>query len=143
VAVFFARWTGWGVLAYPILMLACCGGPFGAYAAFQDQASPNDDGIERSGVPLGGLAVGLVLGGLVIYLLGLALNVRGARHTVFEVPVQDLGRGTAVAGVLLLPLAAVGFVAAGVVWGLLIGWVVAVIAALVALSRRRKRMVRR
>lgn len=132
------RGSGWGMLiVYPIALLGCAGGAFGAYAVLPGLASPHDDGIERSGVPLGGGAAGLVVGGLLVYLLGLALNGKRYRATLLDEPIEVFGRWIAVLGVLLLPLAAVGFVGAGLVWTLLIVWDVLVIAGLVVLSRRR------
>jgi hypothetical protein len=133
------RGSGWGMLAYPVLLLSICGGSAGAYAAFPGLASPNDDGIERGGVPLGGAAVGLVVGGLLVYLLGVLLNARRDRATVLDVPLEQFGPGLAVFGVLFLPLTAVGFVGAGLVWTLLIVWDVIVITALIVRSQRRKR----
>jgi len=56
---------------------------------------------------------------------------------LLDEPIEVFGRWIAVLGVLLLPLAAVGFVGAGLVWTLLIVWDVLVIAGLVVLSRRR------
>jgi hypothetical protein len=127
------------LVVYPVFFLGVAGGAAGAYAAFPGLASPHDDGIERGGVPLGGGAVGLVLAGLLIYLLGLAVNRKRDVATMLDEPVELFGGWFAVIGVLFLPLAAVGFVGAGLVWTLLIVWDVLVIAALVVRSGRRKR----
>lgn len=129
------------LIVYPLFLLGCGGGAFAAYAAFPGLASPHDDGIERSGVPLGGGAVGLVLAGLAIYLLGEAVNRKREYATMLDEPVEVFGRWIAGLGVLLLPLAAVGFVSAGLVWTVLIAWDVLLIAGLVVRSGRRKRSV--
>jgi hypothetical protein len=147
VAFFYARWTGWGILTFPVLTVSLCGGSFAAVALFPDLARSHGDGIDRSGIPLGGAAAGLIIGGVLVYLLGLVLNRRQQpdgsrfwtdRHGVNELPVEILGRRTVIFGVLLLPVATIGFVPAAVVWALLLSWAAVIIAALVVLARRRK-----
>lgn len=74
--------------------------------------------------------MGLVVGGLLIYALGLALNsrripdgtrVRTNRHGLGDgVAVERFGRGQAVLGILALPLSTVQFVSAPIVWTLTI-----------------------
>lgn len=139
------RWTGWGILVIPLIFLACLGGPGAAYTLFQDQANPHGDGIERGGVLFGGFAVAAILGAGLCYLLGMALNRRRLsdgrwrwtdRHQIADTPVQDFAYVMALIGLLALPLTAIGFTSAGVVWALLIGWAVVVITAAVLAYRR-------
>ncbi|ROO62069.1 hypothetical protein EDC02_4038 [Micromonospora sp. Llam0] len=143
-----AGWTGWGVIIVPLWVLSVCGGPYAAVRLLYDLAVQGDDGIDHSGVPLGGLAVGLLAGGAVISLLGLALNRRRGpgggwiwteRHAFADIPVENVGRHTFVAGALLLPLGAVGFLPAPAVWALVAGWTAVVIGALVWHRRAKAR----
>jgi hypothetical protein len=122
-------------------------GGLGAVALLPDLAIQGDNGIDHSGVPLGGGAVGLMAGGALILLLGVALNGRRAadgtwfwtgRHTFFGFPVERVGRGTVIAGVVLLPVAAVNFLPPVVVWILVIGWP-ALLLTLRTLRSRRTR----
>jgi len=143
----YVRWTGWGVLALPLVVAGVFGGAVAAVAALPDLAEQSGSDIDHSGVPLGGIALGLMVAGGLAYLLGTALNRRRRpdgswrwtdRHTLYDVPVQRFGRGCTVAGVFFLPLAAVGFVPAAAVWVLLIGWAALVITGLVLLRRHRR-----
>jgi hypothetical protein len=147
VAIFYARWTGWGILTLPILVLSVLGGSVGAVALLPDLASSDGEGIDRSGVPLGGAAIGVLAGGVLIYLMGLAINrdrrpdgtrVWTDRHQVNRLPVQNLGRRTTVFGVILLPLGAVGFAPAAAVWAAVLGWAGVVVAVVVLRARSRR-----
>ena len=50
---------------------------------------------------------------------------------------EDMGRRTAILGVVLLPVAAIGFLPPAAVWALLAGWLVVVIVARRLLRRRK------
>lgn len=129
------------------MVVSLLGGAFGATVLLWDLAAQGDDGIDHGGVPLGGTAVGLLVGGLLNQSLGLALNsrrmpdgtrVRTNRHGLGDnVAVEQFGRGQTVLGVLALPLSAVQFVSPTIVWTLTIAWAVVVVTALVLLSRHR------
>ncbi|MFE1247967.1 hypothetical protein [Streptomyces sp. NPDC058735] len=140
------RWYGWGVLALPVLVVSLFAGVGVATSLLWDLAAQGGDRIDHGGVPLGGLAVGLIVGGLLNQALGVALNtrrmpdgtrVRTNRHGLGDdVPVERFGRGQAITGILALPLCTVQFVSAPVVWTLVIAWTVLVVTALVRPARR-------
>jgi hypothetical protein len=141
------RWSGWGILALPLIIGSAIGGPFAAVSLLHDLAVQGDDGIDHGGVPFGGLALGLLVGGGVIYLLGVALNRRRSpdgswfwtdRHELGEFPVESVGRFVSIVGLLAIPLSTVQFVPAAVVWTLVIVWAALVTTGLVVLSRRQK-----
>ncbi|MFJ4467325.1 hypothetical protein ACIP2X_07415 [Streptomyces sp. NPDC089424] len=141
------RWYGWGILALPVMIFCLLGCAFGGTLLLWDIAAQGDNGIDHGGVPLGSMAVGLVVGGLLNHALGLALNsrrmadgtrVRTNRHGLgHDIALERFGRGQAVLGILALPLSAVQFVSAPIVWTLIIAWAVIVVTVLVAVSRRR------
>jgi hypothetical protein len=143
----YARWSGWGILALPVLTLGIFGGMLGTTAIFYDLAASEGHGIDHAGVPLGGLAVGVIIGGVLTTLLGLALNRRRHRdgtwyatdrHEFFEKPVENVGLGAVVTGIVLLPLALVHFVPTLVVWIVFLGWAALVITAVARLVKRRR-----
>ncbi|MET9881058.1 hypothetical protein ABZZ36_41730 [Actinacidiphila glaucinigra] len=129
------------------MILCLLGCAVGGTVLLWDIAAQGDDGIDHGGVPLGGMAVGVVVGGLLNYALGLALNsrrmpdgsrVRTNQHGLgHDIPLERFGRGQAVLGILALPLSAVQFVSAPIVWTLIIAWAVIVVTVLVVVSRRR------
>lgn len=116
------RWSGLGILALPVMIAGPCAGCGGAVSLFGEMANPDGGDVERLGVPLGGGAVGFILAGGLVYLLGVAMNRRRApdgswhsteRHTYGGVPVETAGVALAIGGVALLPLATTGFVPRG------------------------------
>ncbi len=142
------RWTGLGILVLPILILSPIVGAYVTTSLLYDLAAQGGDGIDHAGVPLGGVAAGVVLGGLVTQGLGAVLNRRRlpdgrvvwtGRHEFGDYTVEQFGRGLTVLGVLAAPLASIGFVPGWAVWVLLIGWAAVVVAVLAARDRRRVR----
>jgi hypothetical protein len=142
------RWSGLGILALPVMIAGPCAGCGGAVSLFGEVANPDGGDVERLGVPLGGGAVGFILAGGLVYLLGVAMNRRRApdgswhsteRHTYGGVPVETAGVALAIGGVALLPLATTGFVPGGVEWWLLGGWVLLLIVAGIVIATRRDR----
>lgn len=132
----YFRWSGWGILALPMLIASVLGGAAGALKLFHDQIYHGTDQIDRGGIILGGIAVGVILGSGLLYLLGNALNgqkqpdgstVWTDRHTVFDLPLEEVGWLFGAVGVALFPLTTIGFLPAVAIWILFLSWAVATI----------------
>lgn len=140
------EWTGWGILAYPPVLLGPVPGMYLAHTVFGHLYRAEDGGT-RLGVMLGGFVFGYVLGGLLGVLIGLALNLRRSadgrwesteRHELFGMAMERTSGAVALVAFALLPAAgSVGFVPGRVSWillgaGLLVALIVLVVVIRVA-----------
>jgi hypothetical protein len=135
-------WTGWGIVALPVLIVGVFGGMLAAHVLFPGLAEQDN----HSGLLFGGGAAGLVASGGAIYLLGLAFNRHSdwtADHTIYNQPMERAGLGFVFFGVLALPFALVDFVPTQAVWWVFGGWAALVLTVTIVLAIRREKQKER